>query len=202
MPVELYIPPVAQCKKCLRFGHIQKYCRGQYRCRKCGKSQEDLTPCDKNQVCIFCDHPHFATDKQCREHIRQAKIRETMALTPPSELPSANESPALVSPQNAKTRMSYAGALKPPKEKHQPFKLTGLNSNRNKRPPPVSPGYERQPHEDCLVKFAPTFPKQLLVSKSEDGLNEQTQLSLQKRPVSTVNKQLDQDNIIPSLENN
>ncbi|KAL3273519.1 hypothetical protein HHI36_014959 [Cryptolaemus montrouzieri] len=178
-------------QKCLRFGLIQKYCRGQYRCHKCGESHEDQTPCDKDPVCN-----RIATYKQCREHIRQAKIREAMTLykisffeanqaylkpigPSPSEFPSANESPPLTAPKNAKNKNVICICSQIPKKKYQSFKLTGLNSNRNKRPLPVSPGYDRDAHEDCLLKFAPTFPKKLLVSKSGDELNEQTQLSLQ-----------------------
>ncbi|KAL3269056.1 hypothetical protein HHI36_008139 [Cryptolaemus montrouzieri] len=179
-------------QKMLEIWTHTKYCRSQYRCHKCGESHEDQPPCDK----ILCVSSAIILTLQ-----QQAKIREAMVLykmssfeanqaylkpigPSPLELSSANESPPLVSPQNSKTRMPYAGALKTPEE--------------NKRPPPVSPGYDHDAHEDCLVKFAPTFPKKLLVSKSGDELNEQTQLSLQKRPVYAVNKQLDQDNIIHS----
>ncbi|KAL3268927.1 hypothetical protein HHI36_008014 [Cryptolaemus montrouzieri] len=60
--LQLYIPPVMQCNKCLRYGHVQVHCRGKFRCYKCGEYYEDEKACDGEARCIYCNLPHYATN--------------------------------------------------------------------------------------------------------------------------------------------
>lgn len=58
--VEKYVPKVLQCRKCLRFGHTEKSCKGQIRCSNCAENHPD-DQCDKTQSepkCVHCSGPH------------------------------------------------------------------------------------------------------------------------------------------------
>lgn len=78
--VSLYIPPVIQCRKCLRYGHIQTHCRGNFRCVTCGESHESVPNCSETPNCVFCKGPHPSNDRTCSEYLRQVRIRELMAM--------------------------------------------------------------------------------------------------------------------------
>lgn len=63
--VSLYIPPVIQCRKCLRYGHIQAQCRGNFRCATCGDSHDPISNCNNSPNCVFCKGSHLASDRSC-----------------------------------------------------------------------------------------------------------------------------------------
>ncbi|CAH1108458.1 unnamed protein product [Psylliodes chrysocephalus] len=89
-----YVPPVTQCRNCLRFGHAQIQCRSKKRCNCCGESHEN---CDKEPVCIFCDQNHKSTDKNCPEFSRQKNINELMSFQDLSYYEASQLSPPIIS---------------------------------------------------------------------------------------------------------
>lgn len=80
-PIEIYIPPVTQCYRCLRYGHTRNNCKGKEKCFNCADEvhlQENEEPtCDS--CCFFCKDNHKSNYKKCPEYIRQKNIKELMA---------------------------------------------------------------------------------------------------------------------------
>jgi hypothetical protein len=57
-----------QCYKCMRFGHVTKYCNGQNNvCARCGDKHrsEQCTNLNKKLFCCNCKGEHTATSKEC-----------------------------------------------------------------------------------------------------------------------------------------
>lgn len=80
-PIEMYVPPVTQCFRCLRYGHTRNNCKGKEKCFKCAaeKHFEDLGGETCETCCFFCKDTHVSTSKQCPEYTRQKHIKELMA---------------------------------------------------------------------------------------------------------------------------
>lgn len=74
--VRPYIPPVKQCLRCLRYGHIAKFCKNSERCSICGKdhSFKNCTIPTKDAACCHCNGNHIAISSSCP--IKQQKIAE------------------------------------------------------------------------------------------------------------------------------
>lgn len=80
--VEIYIPPVTQCYRCLRFGHTKTNCKGKERCFNCGiedKHSKDNVNFSCNTQCFYCKQEHKSNSKICPEYTRQKNIKELMA---------------------------------------------------------------------------------------------------------------------------
>lgn len=79
-PVDPYIFPVVQCKKCLRYGHITKLCKNNDSlCKICSKSHDEGA-CENQAWCIYCntaDHPSISN--KCPVFLKQKRIKERMA---------------------------------------------------------------------------------------------------------------------------
>uniref|UniRef100_A0A2A4J8C1 CCHC-type domain-containing protein n=1 Tax=Heliothis virescens TaxID=7102 RepID=A0A2A4J8C1_HELVI len=79
--VEVYQLPTIQCRKCLRFGHVQNACRSNARCYKCGQAHSGDTcniPSERVR-CLLCTGRHLATDPTCPEFDRQKRIKKIMS---------------------------------------------------------------------------------------------------------------------------
>lgn len=76
--VEVYQLPTIQCRKCLRFGHVQNVCRSNARCFKCGQSHSgDNCNISPDRVrCLLCTGSHLAPDPSCPEFERQKRIKK------------------------------------------------------------------------------------------------------------------------------
>lgn len=73
--VRPYIPPVKQCLKCLRYGHIAKFCKNSNKCSICGEGhnyKECQLP-SKDAICCHCKGNHIAISSVCA--VKQEKIR-------------------------------------------------------------------------------------------------------------------------------
>jgi len=72
-----------QCKNCLRFGHTSKFCRSSPTCSHCGVSKHSIESCPTAQAtepcCLYCQLPHLATDRNCREWKSQRDLKKIMA---------------------------------------------------------------------------------------------------------------------------
>ncbi|XP_025195963.1 uncharacterized protein LOC112595089 [Melanaphis sacchari] len=72
-----------QCKNCLRLGHTSKFCRSSPTCSHCGVSKHSIESCPTAQAtdpcCLYCQLPHLATDRNCREWQSQRDLKKIMA---------------------------------------------------------------------------------------------------------------------------
>lgn len=72
-----------QCKNCLRFGHTSKFCRSSPKCSHCGSSKHSIESCPTSLAtdpcCLYCQLPHLATDRSCREWKSQQDLKKIMA---------------------------------------------------------------------------------------------------------------------------
>lgn len=80
--VKLHIPGVLQCFKCLRFGHMNKFCKQvNATCKNCGIQHvvTDDYPCPSPMKCFHChSDKHNGTSKECPEFSRNQLIKEPM----------------------------------------------------------------------------------------------------------------------------
>ncbi|XP_063627646.1 uncharacterized protein LOC134806013 [Cydia splendana] len=71
-----YIPPVKQCLRCLRYGHIAKFCKNELRCSIC-QDNHKFTECQidpKSAKCVHCSGNHISISTTCP--VKQQKINE------------------------------------------------------------------------------------------------------------------------------
>lgn len=82
--VRPYTPPVSQCLRCLRFGHISKYCKNAQRCSICGDTHhyKDCIKKSEDAVCIHCSGNHIAIAASCpvrKQKSEEVKIKSRQA---------------------------------------------------------------------------------------------------------------------------
>lgn len=96
--VRKYIPPVKQCLKCLRYGHIAKFCRNTEVCSICTLNH-NFKNCQvdpKDAKCANCKGDHIAISSSCplkKQKIEENKIKSRSATY--SDLFNINAFPAL-----------------------------------------------------------------------------------------------------------
>lgn len=74
--VRMYVPPVKQCLKCLRFGHIAKFCKNDEVCSICTQ-KHSFKQCivdRSNAKCANCGGNHIAISISCP--MKKAKVEE------------------------------------------------------------------------------------------------------------------------------
>ncbi|KAH9639657.1 hypothetical protein HF086_017651 [Spodoptera exigua] len=75
--IKLYIPPLLQCCKCLKFNHSAKSCRSEQNCSSCA-GRHSYKECDVEEItCINCSGNHLAISRDCP--IKKKKIEEKRA---------------------------------------------------------------------------------------------------------------------------
>lgn len=75
--VRVYIPPLLQCFKCLKFNHSAKACRGEQHCSSCA-GRHSYKECDVEEItCINCSGNHLAISRECP--IKKQKMEEKKA---------------------------------------------------------------------------------------------------------------------------
>lgn len=78
--VAIFFPTLRQCFKCLRFGHVEKFCRSKFdRCNRCANRHPEreckiIDESDPNSRCVNCDGNHWAFNNICP--VRGLKKRE------------------------------------------------------------------------------------------------------------------------------
>ncbi|XP_030837430.1 uncharacterized protein LOC115922547 [Strongylocentrotus purpuratus] len=82
--VDTYNPPVVRCHKCQLFGHVQKYCKKEIRCVRCGEKHA-FEQCQKKEEpkCFRCNQNHSAAYKGCTfyktaQSIQTIKIKKQL----------------------------------------------------------------------------------------------------------------------------
>lgn len=79
--VKQYVPPVKQCLKCLRYGHIAKFCRNSEVCSVC-TGNHNFKTCSieiSKAKCANCSGNHIAISSSCP--IKKQKIEENKVKT-------------------------------------------------------------------------------------------------------------------------
>lgn len=80
--VNIYVPPVKQCLRCMKFGHIAKYCRNGEVCSICSDSH-NFKACPKTLTkCANCSGDHIAISSICplkKQKIEENKIKSRSA---------------------------------------------------------------------------------------------------------------------------
>lgn len=97
--VKVYIPPVKQCLKCMRYGHIAKFCRNAEVCSICTE-EHNFRNCNvevKNAKCKNCNGNHIAISSMCplkKQKVEENKIKSRTAtysnLFDPKSFPQLN----------------------------------------------------------------------------------------------------------------
>ena len=54
-----------RCKKCLKFGHIEKICNSKLTCSKCSLEHNSTSCTELNYKCINCNQNHSSTSRNC-----------------------------------------------------------------------------------------------------------------------------------------
>jgi hypothetical protein len=161
--VEIYLLPTIQCRKCLRFGHIQTQCRSDARCFKCSEKHpgSECNVAPEHVRCIYCAGSHHATDPRCPEHTRQKSIKlvmsennisyaEAAAQFKPVKRPYSDMAQVMFSPAQDSSRSSQS-PLHPAVIHFESPTSTSYRKTIYRAPrarTPLSPGYDRLAHEE------------------------------------------------------
>lgn len=114
--VRQYVPPVKQCLRCLRYGHIAKFCKNSERCSICGEAH-NYTNCrtsSKDAKCCHCNGNHIAISSTCpikieniRSHKEKFEKKRTYAdvskQNNSTNFPSLNKTDQFISLLNSET---------------------------------------------------------------------------------------------------
>lgn len=105
IPVLPYIPPVKQCFKCLRYGHLAKFCKNAQRCSICteGHSFKECQVSVDKAICVHCKGNHISISGQCP--IKKQKIIENKNKVSPNPYTTILKSknfPSLDNEENSK----------------------------------------------------------------------------------------------------
>lgn len=172
--VEIYQLPTIQCRKCLRFGHVQNQCRSEARCYRCSKKHpgDDCKVVPENASCIFCSGRHFATDRSCPEYTRQKSIKmvmsehsisysEASARFPAvrksyADVAKAMFSPVMESPLHHTSTSRPFTPLPSTPSKTTSYRRTIFQSPRPRSPPPE--GYDYRAHQNIVADVPSQLP--------------------------------------------
>ena len=142
--VDKYVPQVVRCHKCQQFGHIEKYCKNNLKCVRCGGTHK-YEECQKKEepVCFRCGEKHSAAYKGCRfykeaksilsikttekiSYAQAAKQLKKQSSVPPKPTPSVPLVPQDVTPQitSAPQPQTQPIAISEPSSKSQPASNT------------------------------------------------------------------------------
>jgi len=64
-----------QCWKCLKFGHVNKFCKCEHAvCARCASSNHTTTECENEIKCSYCGGNHYSTDKNCARYKCETEV--------------------------------------------------------------------------------------------------------------------------------
>ena len=77
--IQEYTPRPQFCNKCLRYGHVAKYCRSQGKCSKCCSTEHLSDTCPSETVkCYDCTLAHRTGSKECSAYQREQEVLKIM----------------------------------------------------------------------------------------------------------------------------
>lgn len=137
--IRTYIPMPLRCNKCLRFGHLAKFCENMKTCCNCAKThelEEEYEICINEMNCINCDNAnnpakrHHCKDRVCPVFVYEKELQTI------STLEKVNRKTAeKIHKQRNSTTPSYANAAK----SHNQPQPTTIQTPNNSTSPPERP---------------------------------------------------------------
>lgn len=211
-PIQIYVPPVTQCYKCLRFGHTNNNCRGREKCFNCGgeeKHTKDNTSYSCKTQCYYCKEDHKSNSKKCPEYTRQKNIKELMAyenvtfydaneackktyITKGDYIYNPQDFPQKLKEKNINNFQKASSQFTIPSQRRTQHVNTSKRSfaqaiavNNNKKRI-IHKGFDRGAHEECL--FNPNSRPIVQPSTSLASLNssQQSHVDSPKMPDSAL----------------
>lgn len=79
--VDRYIRKPQQCQQCLRYGHSQRVCKSDIRCKRCAQAHSILECSASEPHCALCENAHSADSETCPARIREIEIIQVMENT-------------------------------------------------------------------------------------------------------------------------
>ncbi|KAI3382720.1 hypothetical protein SNEBB_007418 [Seison nebaliae] len=80
LPVTPKYPNPMQCKKCFRYGHIQKRCSNDRVCAVCSQTGHTSTrqePCTNTPLCVSCGSEHTNFYRKCEKYLKEKEVLAT-----------------------------------------------------------------------------------------------------------------------------
>lgn len=102
---------IAQCKRCQRFGHTQKFCGREAKCVKCAGNHltvECKKPANTKPVCANCSENHPANYRGCTIAKELQKRRDNVSKT---KMVVQKKQPSEYMAKRTSNSLSYAGAV-------------------------------------------------------------------------------------------
>lgn len=190
--VNIYVPKVMLCFKCLRYGHSSKNCKSATsRCNICAGSHNQEQCDNKNQIkCIHCKEAHKASYQGCEVykkmvHIKKAMITNNLTFTEAkstyehqTRYASAltknlfvipNEKKHFVfsqvpKPKSPTLRTQDSQPARPPKDMFYP----AINSHTNPIVNPYRSDFQPDYFKSCIKQIVNTIIMQISQKSSED----------------------------------
>lgn len=189
MVVETYQLPTIQCHNCCRFGHVKAQCRSEPRCYRCAQKHtgESCKVEEEKATCLLCSGGHFATDRNCPEHIRQRRIKQLMSQDGISYMEASALTPKSRRPYNdvaKEVRTSFLASMSPSQSPYKPVSPTQVSNSYKKtvtlnpRSRPTLPqGYDRQAHQAIISDIPSIMPNGCaLQNQTPSSINDNDQL--------------------------
>ena len=122
--VRPFLPRPTQCYKCLKFGHVSKYCHSSIsRCYKCGSPDHDprTAKCENQEKCFNCNGEHHAKSNRCvfHEYHTQVKLLQIRSGMSVREAKLTLKGKGLEDPYKGKTYSQTTRQEEEPKRKAQ-----------------------------------------------------------------------------------
>ena len=142
IPLKSKKPQPMICKKCLNFGHTEKWCKTSHkRCRNCGDTDHanPSDECNRDANCYHCGDFHNAMSRKCPKYIQEQFLLEQMHL----QKIDMREAKKLY-----RTNNTYASATKSSTQRNdsenESRKAISLET-------PITPYSDRQIHKDNIT---------------------------------------------------
>lgn len=72
--VDPFVRRPTQCRKCWRFGHMDKNCKSGVRCRMCGCAHSSVECSEQDPKCCVCGNKHVADSPDCPARAQEVEV--------------------------------------------------------------------------------------------------------------------------------